>query len=317
VGFGGSAFRTGRPSCLCRRGAHVFPQVADSSFTHANLPPDRATRRPAFRLPPLACDCHAHVFGPFDRFPLPSKPAYLPAVAPFTDYLQMQRTIGVSRGVLVQPSPYGTDNSAMMAALSSGAFPLRGIALIDDATSDRELERLHSRGVQGCRIHLGGGNDEAILASLPRVAARISPFGWHIQFYLDAARRPDVDRVLLSLPVPIVIDHFGMVPAKEGTGSPGFQTLLRLAHSGRCWFKLSAPYRISTKAPRFPDVTPIVHALLEAAPDRCVWGSDWPHPNSDFIPNDGDLVDMLPEWIPDTALQRKVLVDNPATLYGF
>jgi predicted TIM-barrel fold metal-dependent hydrolase len=270
-----------------------------------------------FRLPPLSCDCHAHVFGPFDKFPLPAKPAYVPALVPFPDYVRMLRTIGISRAVLVQPSPYGTDNAAMMAALASGAFPLRGIALIDDATGDRELERLHSRGVQGCRIHLGGRNDEAILASLPRVAARIRPFGWHIQFYMDAARRPDVDRVLLSLPVPVVIDHFAMVPAKDGIRSPGFQTLLRLARSGRCWFKLSAPYRISSLSPRYPDVTPMVHALLEAAPDRCVWGSDWPHPNSDYIPNDGDLVDMLPEWIPDPALQRKVLVDNPAALYGF
>ena len=291
--------------------------MADSFSPHANPPPDRATRRPVFRLPPLACDCHAHVFGPFDRFPLPAKPAYLPALVPFPDYLKMLRTIGVSRAVLVQPSPYGTDNSAMMAALGSGEFPLRGIALIDDVTSGRELERLHWAGVQGCRIHLSGGNDEALLASLPGVAARIRPLGWHLQFYLDAARRPDIDELLLSLPVPVVIDHFGLVPAKDGTGSPGFQTLLRLARSGRCWFKLSAPYRISSQPPRFPDVTPIVRALLEAAPDRCVWGSDWPHPNSDYIPNDGDLVDMLPDWIPSAALQRKVLVDNPAALYGF
>ena len=298
-------------------GAPCFPSVADLSFTHANLPPVRPTRRPAFRPPPLACDCHAHVFGPFDRFPLPAKPSYVPALAPFSDYLQMHGAIGFSRGVLVQPTPYGTNNSAMMAALSSGAFSLRGIALIDDATSDAELERLHSRGVQGCRIHLGGANDEAILASLPRMAARIQPFGWHIQFLLDAAGRPDVDRALLSLPLPIVIDHFGMVPARDGTGSPGFQALLRLARSGRCWFKLSAPYRVSSLPPRYPDVTPMVHALLEAAPDRCVWGSDWPHPNSDTMPDDGDLVDMIPEWIPDEALRKKVLVDNPAALYGF
>jgi predicted TIM-barrel fold metal-dependent hydrolase len=240
----------------------------------------------------------------------------MPAEAPLADYLRMLRTLGCSRGVLVQPSPYGTDNAALLAALRSAEFPLRGVALVDNDASDDQLEELHWAGVQGVRRHLTD-NTDAALALLPQLAARIGQFGWHLQLYLDAAQRPDIDRILLDLPVALVIDHFGLVPAGQGVDSPGFHMLLRLAASGRCWFKLSAPYRISTRPPRFPDVTPIVRALIEAAPERCLWGTDWPHPNASFMPNDGDLVDLLPEWIPDETLRRKVLVDNPERLYGF
>jgi predicted TIM-barrel fold metal-dependent hydrolase len=281
-----------------------------------NPGPDPATRTPRFRLPPGSCDTHAHIFGPFDRYPVRNQ-SYLPASAPLADYLRMHQVIGCSRGVLVQPSPYGTDNSALKAALKSGSFPLRGIALIDDATTDAEIDELHWLGVQGCRIHLSAGNAAEILPTLPALAARIRRVGWHLQFLPSLAELPELDRHLLALPVPIVIDHFGMVPANTGTDSPGFHCLLRLARSSQCWFKLSAPYRISEQGPGFADVVPLVHALVAAAPERCVWGTDWPHPNATFMPNDGDLVDLLPAWIPDEKLRRKVLVDNPAQLYGF
>jgi 2-pyrone-4,6-dicarboxylate lactonase len=290
--------------------------VATPPLPGANPGPDPATRRPVLPLPLKACDCHAHIFGPWKRYPLSADPAYLPAEAPLPDYLRMLRALGCSRAVLVQPLPYGTDNSAMVAALRSGSFPLRGIALIDEATTDAQLEELHLAGVQGVRRHLTG-NTAAAVAALPALAARIKRFGWHLQCYLQAAETPDIDRGLLDLPVPVVIDHFGMVPAAGGVDSPGFQMLLRLARSGRCWFKLSAPYRISSQSPRFPDVTPLARALLAAAPDRCVWGTDWPHPNVSTMPNDGDLADLLSEWIPDETLRRKVLVDNPERLYGF
>jgi predicted TIM-barrel fold metal-dependent hydrolase len=229
----------------------------------------------------------------------------------------MLRAIGCSRAVLVQPSPYGTDHSALVDALRSGAFPLRGIALYDEALSDRQLEELHHYGVNGARIHLLPENATTVLPALPRIAQRVRRFGWHLQFYLDAGSIPEIDRHLLALPVPIVLDHFGLVAAGGGLASPGFQTLLRFARSDRCWFKLSAPYRISQQAPGFADVIPLVHALLAAAPGRCVWGTDWPHPNASFMPNDGDLVDLLVKWIPDATLRRKVLVDHPAELYGF
>jgi 2-pyrone-4,6-dicarboxylate lactonase len=290
--------------------------MASSSSLVRNPGPDPATRIPRFRLPPGTCDAHAHIFGPFDRYPVRNE-SYLPASAPLKDYLRMHQVIGCSRGVLVQPSPYGTDNSALKAALKSGSFPLRGIALIDDATSEQELDELHWLGVQGCRIHLSAANAKTLVPTLPALADRIKRLGWHLQILPSASELPDLERVLPSLSVPLVIDHFGMVPATQGLESPGFHALLRLAQSSRCWFKLSAPYRISSQAPGFPDVTPLVQALVAAAPDRCVWGTDWPHPNASSIPNDGALVDLLPTWIPDEAARRKVLVENPVQLYGF
>jgi len=268
-------------------------------------------------LPPGACDCHAHVFGPRDRYPLIANPGYLPAAAPHEHYVSMLRTLGCSRAVLVQPSPYGTDHSALLAAMQSRQLEWRAIALIDAGMSDEQLAALHDAGVCGIRLHLMPGNAETARTSLLRVADRIKTFGWHIQFYVDFARYPALDRLLAGLPVPVVIDHFGLVAAADGVRSPGFQAMLRLAATGRAWFKLSAPYRVSTHPPGFPDVTPLAQALLAAAPDRCVWGTDWPHPNATFMPNDGDLVDLLASWVPDEALRHRVLVENPALLYSF
>ncbi len=282
-----------------------------------NPRPDPHPHAPRLRLPPDACDCHAHVFGPSARYPLIPHPGYLPADVTFDDYLQMLHAIGVSRAVLVQPSPYGPDHSALLDALRSRRFPLRGVALYHDALTDRQLDELHYHGVEGARLHVQPDNVAAILGALPRIASRVRRFGWHLQFYVNLDQHPDLDRQLLDLPVPVVIDHFGLVPAASGTTSPGFQSLLRLARSDRCWFKLSAPYRISRAAPRFPDVTDLARTLVAAAPERCVWGTDWPHPNAAFMPNDGDLVDLLVDWIPDEVLRRQVLVDNPTRLYAF
>ena len=284
---------------------------------NANPGPDPNPRRPRLRLPAGACDCHAHVFGPRERYPLIPNPGYQPPAVTFDDYVRMLRTLGVSRAVLVQPSPYGTDHSALLDALRSGRFPLRGVALYNDALTDRQLEDLHYYGVQGARLHILPDNAAAVFAALPRTAERVRALGWHLQFYVNLEQHPDFDRLLLTLPVPAVIDHFGLVPAASGAASAGGQTLLRLARSGRCWFKLSAPYRISRANPGFADVTPLARMLVAAAPGRCMWGTDWPHPNASFIPNDGDLVDLLAEWIPDADLRTRVLVDNPAHLYGF
>jgi predicted TIM-barrel fold metal-dependent hydrolase len=205
----------------------------------------------------------------------------------------------------------------MVAALKSGESQLRGIALIDDSTTDRQLEKLHKAGVMGIRLHLMPDTAQQVLASLPNLAARIQAFGWHIQLYVDVTLHSDLAQHLTKLPVPVVIDHFGLVSAATGIQSDGFKSLLQCIHSGHCWVKLSAPCRISSQAPRFPDVTPLVRILIETAPDFCLWGTDWPHPNTSYVSNDGDLVDLLPEWIPDEALRQKVLVENPARLYSF
>ena len=308
------------PKKLVHLGVSILNRRSCAEPPHPMSPnpgPDPHPRPPRLRLPPGACDCHAHAFGPRDRYPLILSPGYVPAAVTLDDYLKMLHTLGVSRGVLVQPSPYGTDHAALLDALRSRRFPLRGVALYNEALTDRQLETLHYYGVQGARLHILPDNATAVIAALPRTAERVRAFGWHLQFYVNAAQHPDLDRRLLALPVPAVIDHFGLVPAAGGTDSAGFQMLLRLARSGRCWFKLSAPYRISKESPGFADVVPLARALVAAAPDRCLWGTDWPHPNASFIPNDGDLVDLLADWIPDEALRNRVLVDNPAQLYGF
>lgn len=229
----------------------------------------------------------------------------------------MLRAICCERAVIVHPSVYGTDNRCTVDALRSGKFQFRGVAVIDDKTTDTELDDMHEAGVRGLRLNLKSKGSVLALDSAPRLAERIKHRGWHLQFFLDVRTMPDIDRELAKLPVDIVIDHFGHIAAADGLEAPGFQTLLRLARHERCWFKLIGPYRLSSQAPMFPDVTPFARALVAAAPDRCVWGTDWPHPNTDHMPNDGDLADMLLDWIPDEAQRNRVLAENPARLYDF
>jgi len=204
-----------------------------------------------------------------------------------------------------------------LGALKAKEFPLRAIALMDNLTTDDQLEELHFAGFVGVRQHILPNTKDEVLPGLANLAVRINRFGWHLQVYMDAGKIPDLDRHLDALAVPVVIDHFALIPASEGVKSAGFKSLLRLAKTGRCWFKLSAPYRISSDAPNFDEVAPMVHALVEAAPDQCVWGSDWPHPNATHVPDDHAFVDILARWLPDQAVRHKILVENPAKLYAF
>jgi|ERR1043166_2909168 predicted TIM-barrel fold metal-dependent hydrolase len=279
--------------------------------------PDANTRKPRFLMPPGSCDCHAHVFGPQSRYPYAANAAYIPPDATEQDFIRMLTTIGYTRAVIVQASVYGTDHRAMLDAMRSGLFQFAGVAVIPEDISDKELEDMHSAGVRGVRINLASKTPGLGIESVPRLAQRLKPLGWHLQFYLDIDKMPDVEQRLGNLPVDIVLDHFGHVDCSKGVDAPGFQTLLRLLQRDHCWAKLIGPYRVSTQAPLFPDVTPFAHAMLKIAPDRLVWGTDWPHPNMKRMPNDGDLADMLLDWIPDESLRGRVLVDNPARLYGF
>ena len=279
--------------------------------------PDPASRKPRVKFPAGTCDCHSHVFGPQQQYPLSPKTGYVPPEASIDDYVHMLTTIGCERAVIVHPSCYGTDNRVTVDALHSGKFNFRGVAVIDEKISDSELEDMHQAGVRGVRLNLKSKGSVLGIDAAPRIAERIKARGWHLQFFLDTRDMPDIDKELVKLPVDIVIDHFGHIASADGVNAPGFQTLMRLTRHPRCWFKLIGPYRLSRKPPMFPDVTPFAHALLAAAPDRCVWGTDWPHPNTEFMPNDGDLADMVLDWIPDEALRKRVLVDNPARLYDF
>jgi predicted TIM-barrel fold metal-dependent hydrolase len=232
------------------------------------------------------------------------------------DYIRMLRTIGCERAVLVQPSVYGTDNTAIVEALKSGAFPMRAVAVVSENVSDRELEDLHAAGFRGIRINTASGTPGLKLEHAPRLAERIKPLGWHLQFYMNF--HPETEEQLARLPVTIVIDHFGRIPAAEGVGAPRFQALLRLLRREHCWAKLMGPYFASAKAPRYPDLVPLAQAMVKTAPDRVVWGTDWPHPSArEKMPNDGDLADMLAEWVPDDAQRKRILADNPQRLYGF
>lgn len=276
-------------------------------------------RRPRLAAPEGACDCHAHILGPFEVFPLQAERAYTPPPALYEDYRAMLDTVGIARAVIVQPSVYGTDNRCTLAAIARDPNRMRGVAVFGDDVTDAELDRMHEGGIRGVRFNLlfvGGVG----LDSLENVAARIARFGWHIQLLIDYRTLPDLAERLAGLPVDIVVDHMGHMPVEEGVEHPGFRTLLRLVADGRSWVKLSGNYRVSKTAPAYADAIPLAQALLTANPERCIWGSDWPHVGiwpGEPMPNDADLLDALLDYAPDEAFRRRVLVDNPARLYGF
>jgi len=283
--------------------------------------PDPAPRRPQVRLPPLACDCHAHIAGPKSVYPYSPRRIYTPPDALLPAYLGMLGMLGVERAVLIQPSVYGTDNRAMLDAMAKAGDRFRGVAVVDDAVTDAELEKMHAAGVRGVRINVVDvAEDKGVIpmASLRRLAERIKPLGWHVEFLMHADEFPDLDAQFADFPVDIVLGHLGYMRTDKGLGAPGFQALLRLMRTGRCWAKLTGPYRISVNAMPYSDVTPFAHALIDAAPERVIWGTDWPHVMvKSAMPNDGALCDLLLDWVPDETIRRKVLVDNPAKLYDF
>jgi 2-pyrone-4,6-dicarboxylate lactonase len=279
-------------------------------------PPHPSPTKPAFALPAGACDSHCHVFGPAARFPYAANRRYTPPDAPAEKLAALHRHLGISRAVLVQASAHGTDNSAMLDAISRNPANLRGVAMVDATVSDAELERLHAGGVRALRFnfvrHLGGAPDPAVVG---RVAQRILPMGWHLVLHLDADDLVEHEGFLRSLPLPFVIDHMGRVPAAAGLAQPPFKRLLDLMRSDLAWVKVSGAERVSTAGGGFSDAIPFASELIAAAPDRVLWGTDWPHPNVREMPDDGHLVDLVPRFAPDETLRAKLLIDNPTRLY--
>jgi predicted TIM-barrel fold metal-dependent hydrolase len=274
------------------------------------------TRAPRQKAPPLSTDCHFHIFGPFDRFPMSAGRTYTPPEALVPRYLQVAGTIGIERMVLVQASIYGTDNAVTLDAISQfGLHRARGVAVIDDSFDAAALKRLDDQGIRGVRFNMvsGNGTPEDQLEAL---AQRVAPLGWHIQIYADGAKMLDIGPLLAALPVDVVIDHCGGVKAALGVEHPQFQALLRLLNTGRAWMKVCS-YRASSAGAPWTDVEANVKALVAAAPDRCVWGTDWPHAQMNPAPEAGLLLDQFFDWVPDKAVRQKILVDNPARLYGF
>lgn len=274
---------------------------------------------PAFRAPALTCDAHCHIFGPIDRYPYAAQRPYTPPEAPLAAFKALHARVGVERAVLVNATPYGRDNTVILDAIAQSGGRYRGIGNVDERMTDRELEVLASGGLDGCRFtflsRLGGRPD---MAAFDRIVARIAPLGWHVDLYLEAAVLDECAPRLEALPLPYVIDHMGVVDASAGLNQPAFQKLLSLVtRDEKCWVKITGPERITRTGPPFHDAVPFARALIEAAPRRVLWGTDWPHPNVPYMPNDGDLMDLIPLYAPDAERRRFLLVDNPARLFRF
>lgn len=274
-------------------------------------------RKPAFVLPRGACDTHVHIWGPFDRFPVAKGAPYTPPERTRDDLVALHERLGVDRAVIVQTTVYKSDNRAMLDGIARSGGRWRGVALIDEHFTDADFLSLHEGGVRGVRFgfvkHLGGVPD---LALVRRTAARIAPMGWHLVLHLDAGNIPEFLDFFGEFSLPVVVDHMGRVPVRDGLDQPPFRILLDLLKRPNWWVKVSGAERISETGPPFADAIPFAQRLIAAAPDRVLWGTDWPHPNVRWEPDEADLVDLLPSFAGAAAL-HKVLVDNPARLYGF
>jgi len=283
--------------------------------------PDAHPHKPAFAMPRGATDTHFHIFGPMAQYGFSNKRIYTPPDALLADWQRLANTLGVERGVIVQPSVYGTDNSVALANLKAMKDKWRAVVVVEDSINDKELDAMHMVGVRGIRFNVVDVATEKGVLPIHRVrrmAERIAPLGWHVQFLMHVDDYPDLEKMFDGFPTDIVVDHFGYMKASKGPQHPGFQAFLRLMKSGRCWCKFTGAYRISAHDMPYPDITPLAHAIINANPERVVWGSDWPHPkHEDAMPNDGELCDRLLEWVPDAAIRDKVLAANPAKLYGF
>ena len=285
------------------------------------IPHDPAPRAPKVPFPAHACDAHAHVCGPAARYPYWPERIYTPPDALPAEYRHMLDALGCERAVLVQPSVYDVDNRAMLDALAADPTRLRGVAVVPFDITVAEIERLDAAGVRGVRcniVDLKTGKGQLPLDALTGLAKKVRPFGWHVEFLMHVNEFPDLDRQLAGFPVQVVFGHLGYVPTGKGIADAGFQALLRLLKDGAAWAKMTGPYRLTGTEMPYPDTDDFAFALVDAAPQRLVWGTDWPHVIvKTRMPNDGDIADLLGHWVPDVALRNRILVDNAALLYGF
>jgi predicted TIM-barrel fold metal-dependent hydrolase len=287
------------------------------------FPPHPSPRKPAFELPPGTVDAHFHVFGPPELFPWspPEKRVYTPPAAPFAHYRMLAEHLGIDRGVVVQPMAHGHDNSVTLDAIARSDGRFHGVAKVDDGFDEAALQKLHAGGIRGVRFNLieesGGSVD---LAMFERVIGRIARLGWSITFHLKPEELVEHADWLSKIEIPTIIDHYGRVPFRDGVRQQPFQVLLQLLREPHVWAKISCAERQSALGPPYDDAPPFAHALLAVAPDRLLWGTDWPHSQRFELGrqcDDGDLVDLVPRLLPDAAARRRVLVDNPARLFGF
>ena len=280
--------------------------------------PDPHPKSPKLACPPGACDTHIHLFGPVEKYPFASDSPYTSRDALPETFVALQDKLGLSTAVIVSPGGYGRDYRLLADTLARFPDRFRGIALMPDGTSAAEFARLTRLGVRGLRM-MSAKRGSHVPSYSPEIAARAAEHGWHVQFYPHDTDILDYADKLLALPNTIVLDHFASIPAAGGVEQPAVKTVLRMLDSGRVWLKLSGPMRCTTQPLPYPEVTPLARAFVRHAPERMVWGSDWPHVNLDGreMPNDGDLADLLLEWVPDAATRSRILVDNACALYGF
>jgi predicted TIM-barrel fold metal-dependent hydrolase len=286
-----------------------------------------------FEVPAGACDCHTHIHGDPKKFPFFAGRVYTPETALPEEMAKLHKALHMQRVVIVTPSVYGTDNSSSLYGMKARGADARGVAVIDDKTSESDLDAMGRGGIRGIRLNLatGGTNDPAVGGARFKTATeRMKKRNWHVQIYTSLAMITALKDQLALSPVPIVFDHFGGAKAELGAQQPGFADLLGLVRSGVAYVKISGAYRASKLGPDYADCVPLAQALIAANPDRIIWGTDWPHPDSVTPPgrkptevtpmfqiDDGRLLNQLPVWAPDPAIRKKILVDNPARLYGF
>ncbi|MFL9824999.1 amidohydrolase family protein [Rhodoplanes sp. SY1] len=282
-------------------------------------PPDPHPRKPTYVPPQGACDSHFHVFGPGDVFPYAPKRPFTPHDQPKETLLALHRFLGFERGVFVQSTCHGTDHRALLDLLATTDGRYRGVALLDPDTPADEIARLDAAGVCGVRFnflsHLGG---RPSLDGMKAVMEKVAPFGWHVEVHVTGKELLDSLDLITSIKAKVVIDHVGRVDVAEGTSGFAFGALKRLLDRGTIWVKLSGVDRISRAGPPFADAVALARALARHAPQRVLWGTDWPHPNiSRFMPNDGELVDLIPQIAEDERTRQLMLVDNPTEFFGF
>jgi len=285
------------------------------------MPPDPNPQKPKFKPPPGTCDTHCHLFGPPQVFPYSERRRYTPPAAPFEHYMMMLDVIGVDRGIVVQPNVHDTDNRVSIDAIARSNGRLRGVGRIDDDTSDQELEAMHEGGIRGIRFEfVEGRRGSTNIPLFERMIERVRPFGWHIELHVDPNVLVQHADWFRGLDLISVVDHFARIQTADGIDQPAFKLLLELMERPNYWVKISgADQRTNVPYP-YADVVPFAHALIAKAPDRVLWGTNWPHSNM-FVygrtPNDGLLLDLMLDFAPDESIRNRILVDNPARLFGF
>lgn len=289
------------------------------------LPPDPNTRAPTWILPDGACDTHFHIFGPPDKFPFAETRRYTPPGGPLENYRKVQEITGLARGIAVQPSAHGFDNSAVLDAVARSGGNMRAVVRFNEKTTDAELDALHDAGARGARFSLMSDRPGSI-SNLEAALPRMERLGWSLVLQAEPDHLVDNETIIRNIPIPTVVDHMARCkPSDGGIAHPAFALLLDLLKDDRFWVKIASVDKISALKQsfvpgeiQFSDTIPMGEAVIAAAPDRVIWGSDWPHGNTfepGRIPNDGDLLNVLGAMAPGDAQRRKILVDNPTRLY--